>query len=162
MEMKGHSLILQWLLLVIKNWAFKESEQHLLMNGTGPTRRKARAIKMLPTMDTTVGYLMRSQIWEIEAQLQGELKCALGQSKSKRSCQPAIVSNVSKSCGFEAVRKFPTKGMVVHWFISYCPGLLWLGVTFIGISHSKRQFQPEIFFNVWEEVWAIEPLRKAA
>ena len=125
--MKGHSLILQWLLLVIKNWAFIESEQHLLMNGTGPTRRKARAIKMLPMMDTTVGYLMRSQIWEIEAQLQEELKCALGQSRSKRSCQPAIVSNVSKSCGFEAVRKLPTKRMVGHGFISYCPGLLWLG-----------------------------------
>ena len=112
------------------------------MNGTGPTRRKARAIKMLPMMDTTVGYLMRSQIWEIEAQLQGELKCALGQSRSKRSCQPAIVSNVSKSCGFEAVRKLPTKIMVGHGFISYPIALDcydW-GVTFIGIFYSKRQF----------------------
>ena len=35
---------------------------NLLMKGTGPTRRKARAISMLPTMDTIVGYLMRSQI----------------------------------------------------------------------------------------------------
>ena len=36
---------------------------HLLMNGAGPTRRNAKAINMLPTMETDVGYLIRSQIW---------------------------------------------------------------------------------------------------
>jgi hypothetical protein len=37
---------------------------NLLMNGTGPTRRKAMAMRALPKMETMVGYLIRSQIWE--------------------------------------------------------------------------------------------------
>lgn len=35
------------------------------MNGKGPTKRKATAMNMLPTMETADGYLMRSQIWKI-------------------------------------------------------------------------------------------------
>ncbi len=46
------------------NFSSKRGETNLVMNGKGPTKRKATAMNMLPTMETADGYLMRSQIWK--------------------------------------------------------------------------------------------------